>query len=68
MEPLAFSRCHSPMDYERLLSLLEERKAIILWNELWLDTEDQDGRLARQMRLEEIDLQFQTLIRFRGHA
>ena len=56
------------MDYQRLLSLLEERGAILLWDELWLDTEDQDGRLARQMRLEEIDLQFQTLIRFRGHA
>ena len=52
------------MDYQRLLALLEERRAILLWDELWPDADDLDGRMARQMRMEEIDLQFQTLVRF----
>ena len=44
------------MDYQRLLALLEERRAILLWQELCPDAEDEDEELARLMRVEEIEL------------
>lgn len=44
------------MDYQRLLALLEERRAILLWEELWPDDEDEDAELVRLMRMEEIEL------------
>ena len=58
----------SLMDYQRLLALLEERRAILLWEELWPDRDDEDGELARQMRMEEIELLLQELVRISGHA
>lgn len=45
------------MKYHRVLSLLEEERAILIWDELWPDTDDQDGRRARQMRMVEIIFQ-----------
>lgn len=44
------------MDYQRLLALLEERRAILLREELWPDDEDEDAELVRLMRMEEIEL------------
>ena len=56
------------MDYQRLLALLEERRAILLWEELWPNADDEDGQLARQMRMEEIELLVQECVRLSGHA
>lgn len=56
------------MDYPRLLSLLEERRAILLWEELWPDADDEDGQLARLIRMQEIELLVRELVRLSGHA
>lgn len=50
------------MDYQRLLALLEERRALLLWDELWPDVNDQGGELVRQMRVEEIEDQVRALV------
>lgn len=56
------------MDYERLVALLEERRILRLWDELWPDTNEGDGQLARQIRMQEIEDQILALIARSGQA
>lgn len=56
------------MNYQRLLALFEERRALLLWDELWPDDGDEDGQVARQMRMEEIGDEVLMLVGRGGHA
>ena len=42
------------MDPDRRKTLLEEAQLILFWNKAWPER-DEDGQLARQMRMKEIE-------------
>ena len=48
------------MDQQTLSSLLIEMAAILVWDWLWFDPSDRHGRVARQLRLEEITRELRT--------
>ena len=51
------------MSYDRQQSLLREAQLILLWERWWGDLADNDGRVARQMRLKQIAVELNRIAR-----